>query len=60
MRSTARMVITAWSRRTRRSRAHKVGFGLFGVLAAVLLSATPAVAQDLTTAEYNAAQLTSL
>ena len=60
MRSTARMVITAWSRRTRRSRARKVGFGLFGVLAAVLLSATPAVAQELTPAEYNAALLTSL
>ena len=60
MRSTARMVIAAWSRRTRRSRARKVGFGLFGVLVAVLLSATPAVAQELTPAEYNAALLTSL
>ena len=60
MRSTTRMVIAAWSRRTRRSRARKVGFGLFGVLAAVLLSATPAVAQELTPAEYNAALLTSL
>ena len=60
MRSTARMVIVAWSRRTRRSRARKVGFGLFGVLVAVLLSATPAVAQELTPAEYNAALLTSL
>ena len=60
MRSAARMVIAAWSRRTRRSRARKVGFGLFGVLAAVLLSATPAVAQELTPAEYNAALLTSL
>jgi len=44
----------------RRSWARKVGFGLFGVLAAVLLSATPAVAQELTPAEYNAALLTSL
>ena len=60
MRSTAQMVIAAWSRRTRRSRVRKVGFGLFGVLAAVLLSATPAVAQELTPAEYNAALLTSL
>ena len=60
MRSAARMVIAAWSRRTRRSRARKVGFGLFGVLAAVLLSATPAVAQELPPAEYNAALLTSL
>ena len=60
MRSTARMVTAAWSRRTRRSRARKVGFGLFGVLVAVLLSATPAVAQELTPAEYNAALLTSL
>ena len=60
MRSAARMVIAAWSRRTRRSRARKVGFGLFGVLVAVLLSATPAVAQELTPAEYNAALLTSL
>jgi len=60
VRSTARMVIAAWSHRTRRSRARKVGFGLFGVLAAVLLSATPAVAQELTPAEYNAALLTSL
>jgi len=58
--STARMVIVAWSRRTRRSRTRKVGFGLFGVLVAVLLSATPAVAQELTPAEYNAALLTSL
>ena len=48
MRSTARMVTVVWGRRTRRSRARKVGFGLFGVLAAVLLSATPAVAQELT------------
>ena len=60
MSSTARMVIVAWSRRTRRSRTRKVGFGLFGVLVAVLLSATPAVAQELTPAEYNAALLTSL
>ena len=60
MRSTARMVIAAWNHRMRRSRARKVGFGLFGVLAAVLLSATPAVAQELTPAEYNAALLTSL
>ena len=60
MRSTARMVTAAWGRRTRRSRARKVGFGLFGVLVAVLLSATPAVAQELTPAEYNAALLTSL
>jgi Amt family ammonium transporter len=54
------MVIAAWSHRMRRSWARKVGFGLFGVLAAVLLSATPAVAQELTPAEYNAALLTSL
>ena len=37
-----------------------MGFGLFGVVAAIALTATPAVAQELTPAEYNAALLTSL
>ena len=37
-----------------------MGFGLFGIVAAIALTATPAVAQELTPAEYNAALLTSL
>ncbi len=50
----------AWLRRAGRSRVHKIGFGLFGVGAAVLLSATPAMAQEITPAEFNGALLTSL
>ena len=60
MRSITRSINTSWSRRAARSRLHKVGFGLFGVVAAVVLTATPAVAQELTPAEYNAALMTSL
>ena len=60
MRSMTRPTTTLWSRRAGRSRVHKVGFGLFGIVAAIALTATPAVAQELTPAEYNAALLTSL
>ncbi|MGZ0184456.1 MAG: ammonium transporter [Acidimicrobiales bacterium] len=55
-----RSTTTLWSRRAGRSRVHKVGFGLFGIVAAIALTATPAMAQELTPAEYNAALLTSL
>ena len=60
MRSMTRPTTTLWRRRAGRSRVHKVGFGLFGIVAAIALTATPAVAQELTPAEYNAALLTSL
>ena len=50
----------AWRSRSSRSRIRKIGFGLAGMLAAVLITAAPAAAQELTPAEYNTALLASL
>ena len=50
----------AWRSRGSRSRIRKIGFGLAGMLAAVLITAAPAAAQELTPAEYNTALLASL
>jgi Amt family ammonium transporter len=50
----------AWRSRGSRSRIRKIGFGLAGMLAAVLITAAPAAAQELTLAEYNTALLASL
>ncbi len=52
-------VTGAWRSRGQRSRARKVWVGLAGMAAAVVISAAPAAAQELTPAEYNTALLAS-
>ncbi|MDP6077619.1 MAG: hypothetical protein QF638_05475, partial [Acidimicrobiales bacterium] len=50
----------SWSSRRSRSRKRKILVGLAGVIGAVLITAAPAAAQELTPAEYNTALLASL
>ena len=59
-RSLSRGLSRSWEARRTRSRGRKFGFGLFGVVGAILITAAPAAAQELTPAEMNTALLASL
>ena len=58
--SLRRALSGAWTSRSSRSRSRKVALGLAGVVGAVLVTAAPAAAQELSPAEYNTALLASL
>ena len=54
VRSLSRGLSRSWEARRTRSRGRKLGFGLFGVVGAILVMAGPAAAEGLTPGDNNA------
>ncbi|MBC8364179.1 MAG: hypothetical protein H8E59_04170, partial [Actinobacteria bacterium] len=53
-RGLSKSLSRSWEERRHRSQIRKLGFGLFGILGAVLVMAGPAAAQEITPADNNA------